>query len=184
MQNQPSQPVCPVCGHIDMVQKVSTVAGASTSNIDLSGSSTAIGVAGGPLALMGGYSTFSGQQQTHLGERLAPPPPPSYKPVSRGGSLLGMSSALLFLFYGFISLNTSDPFSWLIVAAGCIFVLLSVIVPILLGTKRRAVAASRLPRWKQAMSTWHLLYYCHRDDLVFVPGTSHYVSSYQMHQLL
>lgn len=34
----------------------------------------------------------------------------------------------------------------------------------------KAQAQTRVPAWEQAMATWHQLYYCGRDDLVFVPG--------------
>jgi outer membrane biogenesis lipoprotein LolB len=45
------------------------------------------------------------------------------------------------------------------------------------GVARKAKQASlqrendeRSGRWKQAMDRWNALYYCYRDDVVFLPG--------------
>jgi hypothetical protein len=49
----------------------------------------------------------------------------------------------------------------------------------------RAKAQAQVPAWERAMATWRQLYYCGRDDMVFIPGKPNtLVPAEQMARLL
>jgi hypothetical protein len=76
MTNQ--QLSCPKCGHIDQIQKVTSIfSGGVTSGI-YSGPSIAVStpIGKGQTTITGGYTTLSGGSQSLLSSRLAPPAKP------------------------------------------------------------------------------------------------------------
>ena len=87
---------------------------------------------------------------------------------------------------GFISFSKSggSDIILVIIVLACANWLVTPMVAIAINFFRRASATAAIPRWEQAMSRWQTFYYCHRDDVVFIPGTMQCVSSYEMHRLL
>jgi hypothetical protein len=51
-------------------------------------------------------------------------------------------------------------------------------------TRSREQLKARLPEWRIAMDRWRLVYYCSRDDLVFLPSQGTAVSPDAMAELL
>ena len=167
-----------------MVQRVSALAGSNTADIEVMGSSNSVGLVGGRLAVMRGYHELAGQQQTLLGKRLASPDFPGYTPMSWWWVLLGCAVAIVFICNALRDGDKTSSAIWGAIIPGIFIILVPLALKILIDFKRHMTMKARIPRWQQAMSTWHKLYYCNRDDMVFLPGTSHAVSSYQMDQLL
>ena len=50
--------------------------------------------------------------------------------------------------------------------------------------KRRAYLAFEYPRWQHAMAKWNDLYYCSRDDTVFLPSARQQAPAAQLMWLL
>lgn len=50
--------------------------------------------------------------------------------------------------------------------------------------KRKASNAEKLTKWERAMNRWQKLYYCSRDDVVFLPGEERAVPPSRMSELL
>ncbi len=185
MQQSSSQLICPICEQIDTVQKVSSLVRSSTAKIDLSGRSTNFGAAGGRVAVMRGYSQLSGHQQTRLGALLAPPPYPRYRSNWMLAGI-GLAIASLLAFFPFLvysASNVKDPSAWSSLVVGGVIAATVLIAKFVFDATQRKAATARVPHWEKAMSTWQQLYYCHRDDQVFIPGTNRFASSDQIRKL-
>lgn len=148
-------------------------------------------VEGGTVA--GVYSSafsnvpISGITQSAKASQLLPPSEPSQRRSPWGcGSRLGIGllylSGIFFLIIGFIGLfDVSVGLGKFSDAWGAIFCfpLGVVFVPTAIAvTRRKNKVAARLKaqnqiersRWKNAMDNWNELYYCARNDVVFLPN--------------
>ena len=73
------QLVCPKCGQIDMVQKVSAVYSACISSGNFQGNTVGgANTSGGQTTVMGATTNLKGTNQSHLSQRLSPPSRPTY----------------------------------------------------------------------------------------------------------
>lgn len=175
--------VCPQCGRSDTVRKVSAIVADGTTMADVRG----IGVTldGGELVgMMGGANTRS-----VLAARLAPPRKP-LKPRGDGcvGLLLitrlGLAAAGLGMLTAcaacsFPTLYASYRASPILVVivfsffAAVALVLVSWVITLLWRNTRRTCAEHadypyQLRQWQLASEYWEQLYYCYRDDGVFL----------------
>jgi hypothetical protein len=196
---------CPHCHQLDKVQKVTAVVDAGTSRTDLAG--PALGGAytfggEGRLSLEAAYTTLSGSQQTTIGRRLlAPPEPPDPQFQDTSGRAFGFLLCIICLI-GFLA---AVFMVGLLEAIGIPSIVTLVLVGILLvvlilswSTVREAARESvresdeaafnfqkeKKSRWKGAMAKWQQLYYCHRCDGVFLPGSASIAPSSQMQDYL
>lgn len=153
---------CPKCGKVDRVQKASGIYSSGVSSGRFSGSTWA-------WDSDGSFVTLSGHTQTELSRLLSPPKKPSS--LDLAGVLLvllGLAWCSLFEFVGALSV--------LLAGLGCILMLAGLLgVPLIpLGLMRIQSRSKGFPiekeRWETAMRRWESLYYCARDDGVFVPG--------------
>jgi hypothetical protein len=186
---------------VDQVQKVSAVvsAGISTSlyageNVGVADSFDAHGhrVVRTNLAL---DSALMGSSQTVLSQRLAPPPQPVYEESSWSGgavAVVGLCIACAACIGAPTVANLSNgPLNaggWftLLFAMALILTPIAIIArQMLKEDKRRLAVIARLyPRWQAATVKWDHLYYCSRDDVVFLPGTQQMASANEMMRFL
>jgi flagellar basal body-associated protein FliL/predicted RNA-binding Zn-ribbon protein involved in translation (DUF1610 family) len=113
-------------------------------------------------------------QTSDIARRLAPPPPPPTVQSKSGkkNSLLVLS--IIVMFIGIVLLFKSN-FVW-----GIIFALIAVGGFFLWHSSRRKAQEkarqqqsstnNAYQQWQQAISRWEKLYYCGRDDIIFIPG--------------
>jgi hypothetical protein len=182
---------CPKCGQIDMVQKVSALYGSGISVGEYGGPSIGVAtpVGSGRPSLVTGSTRLSGVSQTALSAKLAPPAKPTYK--TPGGWLL--TGFIVLLVVGIIGSSISvmvagtaeDRLEAIIVEP----VALGIVIVLLWwrnreGSKRRRKFEQEMAMWKEAIGKWNQLYYCARDDGVFIPGQNRFVSVDQMTALL
>jgi hypothetical protein len=181
MQFTPNIFQCPLCGMTDTVTKVSSIVEAGTTSH--SAHHTTVYTRGFSVRGIGTGSS-SGTSATHLATKLSPPSLPQFFPP--GASCLIIGGTILIVVLGlpiaFLSLLAGNLF------LGIIFLVPSVIYPayIIIGSIRTSIIRkNRLPTWQKAMATWDTLYYCARNDVVFVPGSpTQCVPSSQMSILL
>lgn len=174
---------CPQCGQIDSVSKVSALVSSGTAS----------------------YS------RTNLASRLSPPSEPVYEdPRSGSGCSIGCFAMLplfclgifIFLIYGYSTLTPQDkadtPPSNLLLLLGTpgLIGLISLIILIAILVRnsnevkeKKEAFASAHPRWQRARSLWNEVYYCSRNDIVFLlpsrPGERKvYAPASEMERLL
>ncbi len=168
---------CPLCHHIDAVTKVSTIVDAGSAP---SSKYHATGHTSG---------TSVRTSTTALARKLAPPSLP-LPPIALADSV-GCGAMLLLG----IGLFIAGVGYWLMVVPGgtgqtpgilflltgmgfIVYLLLTVLITIIIRQKKR-------PRWQQALEIWDHLYYCTRDDIVFLPDApQHSAPSSQISALL
>ena len=151
---------CPRCGRIDRVQRVSAVVSA--------GISTGVG----------------GTRSMLMSQRLAPPDQPVYRNPMRGlpmvlialALLLGLAAWLFPLRFAAVHVSLSALF--------LIPALLALVWAIGLSLAGRARVHWAMPAWEHAVARWYELYYCSRDDGVYLPDDSEFVSVELMGTLL
>lgn len=187
---------CPKCGRIDQVQKVSAVVSSGATTGQYTGSGMGFGSTYGrhgsvANTLMFGGATLTGGQETVLSQRLAPPMQPVYEKariVWDTNSQLALALCIIGGVVGvpvaMIALSTSS--------LGCLIGLaifgLSLVA--IVSARRahakdvRAFYASENPRWQAAIDKWNDLYYCGRDDLVFIPETREMADAEEMMSFL
>jgi len=67
-------------------------------------------------------------------------------------------------------------------ALGAILAVLAIIS--LASGKMKQQSDAEQRQYQRALAKWNTLYYCYRDDIVFVPGESSFASPEQMHAFL
>ena len=178
MMTYPVPAPCPRCGLFDQVQKVSALyhAGASTSMITGSGVVSLPDV-GSELT---GSIHLTGGQQTLLSQRLSPPAQPQLQSAWGTGNSLVLGACVLGAVcscsaasaaVGFTE-HWSDFMSYTLVSA---LIFIAATVALVWRTSReteqnKARWQADYLRWQTSVARWEALYYCGRDDLVFVPG--------------
>lgn len=192
---------CPKCGRADAVRKVTSIVSDGTVLTDMSGLGFVPSERGGELVGILGSST----SRSVLVERLSPPRDPA-KPSGYSWVGLFLFTRLgLALFTVAIMLATvacsfpllipiyrEDPFLIFIpitIFAIVVVLLLRWIVTSLRrdgGTTRekRSDFPLRYQKWEHANERWQQLYYCYRDDGVFLPARTILVPVAQMKRLL
>jgi hypothetical protein len=178
---------CPRCGYDDQAQSVRTVVSAGSSSGTFEGPTSGVGFSlGGGLAFMSADTTLSGKTQTELAKRLSPPARPYWRNVWTGFapylavvacgiggglgiwlSVVGAPAACLLFTWGAFVLG----------AAG-------VALAVWVNRRRRAVVVAAMPGWSAALKLWEPLDYCHRCDVVYVPGSGHFETPEEMRRRL
>ncbi len=196
--------VCPICGMADRIQKVSAILSEGISKTQLPGSA--------PIKWQGETYWLPSQRQgssiTMLAQRLLPP---TFNSVPKGvvnpGRLVGtgIGVGLGFLAIGvpltgslFSRIAAPSNLAWysyvILVLFGPFSVLVGIYILLALvayfrnrnGIKERddLVREDANNRDRLARTKYDQLYYCHRDDVVFIPGGSQSVSPEDMHALI
>lgn len=153
---------CPKCGRIDRVQKVTAVVAA--------GISTGLG----------------GTRSVLMSQRLAPPDRPEVR--STFGALyfvLVISATVVGLGaivnpHVFAALRVGVPVPLLFLGTA----VLATAWALLARVRRHARVRWERAHWETAIARWYDLYYCGRDDGVYLPGQSELVSVELMNVLL
>jgi hypothetical protein len=165
---------CPKCRQIDMVQKLSVLYEGGIAKIQYQA-----WVPPPPGSKLPPILTKrEGTNQTALSARFAPPPQPSVKTVKAPP----LNSRYKFLALGLflISLVLSFTSNYILVSY---IILASAVIPLVIGLMKREEERNRIwrenvvPRWERAMSKWNSLFYCARDDGVFIPKDGNWVSA-------
>ncbi|GHO95205.1 hypothetical protein KSF_052530 [Reticulibacter mediterranei] len=188
MQHSPEDFTCPICKQIDRVEKVSAVYEAGTSIGAYSGGTVGVGMAGGVVGVGVAQTNMTGMSQTNRSLRLAPPPQPQL-PQGEGcgvGLLLFLCFAVGLVGLGMALADNSERLIGAALFTVCTAGFVSLLV--VLGRKSRikkAEHAQQIVRWQQAVANWERLYYCGRNDVVFIPGNSETcVPAYELYKLL
>lgn len=187
-----SQIVCPKCQRADAVRKVSAVVAEGTQVVESSGAAYVPAKHGSALIPVAETSV----SRSALAAKLAPPRKPA-KPFGYGcvavllmtrlGLALLASITLLALFL------CSYPFMMNVyLQNNALFIAILVIGIVLIGLMGVLTVRSgwrdarstgdernshepRMQAWERACDRWQQLYYCQRDDGVFIPGHSTFV---------
>jgi hypothetical protein len=189
MQHSPEDFACPVCKQIDRVEKVSAVYEAGTSIGAYSGGTVGVGLAGGVIGAGMAQTSLIGTTQTNRSLRLAPPPPPP-PPQGAGCGMAGL--LFLCLVAGLIGIgtltvegNTERLIGVALFVMGAAGFVSIVIVNGKNARIKKAEHAQQTVRWRQAIANWERLYYCGRNDTVFIPGNPETcVPAYELYKLL
>lgn len=168
---------CPECHKNDKVEKVSAIVNRDTVQISGSSQSTSTYVdRNGYTRHETSDNPFSGVQQSNLAARLSPPA----KPEAKGACLRYLLYLPVLLLGGacFAMLTVAGPSQSGKTMAGVgMLVVILLLVWITLSIrninrKAKEKQAQEMVRWNKAVARWEQLYYCHRDDVLFVPGQS------------
>ena len=143
---------CPRCGRIDRVQRVSAVVSA--------GISTGVG----------------GTRSMLMSQRLAPPSQPTYRNPMRG---LPMVLIVLAILLGLAAWIFPHRFATIHLPLPALF-LVPALLALVWATGLSLVGRARIhwamPAWENAVARWYELYYCSRDDGVYLPDETEFVS--------
>lgn len=180
---------CPVCGRNDEVKKVSAILANQTQSMQ--------GVTIEKSSYQdhdGNWHTstekvpFSGTQSSLLAIKLQPPAQPkAQKPGSMWGRYIVLSfasiyliAAVVFLFGGLTSLGQFFMFGLL----GGVLMLWYLWLNgkhekefLAFGQETQRIQEQELPKWQKAMERYGKLYYCFRDDCVFIPDGKYHALS-------
>ena len=162
--------VCPVCKRSDRAEKASSVVAQNSGTV-------------------WGDNGTSFHFRNELAMTLAIPPRPDAPGWSKAAKALGASFAvagILLAVSQIINSMTSVPYAvelTFLVALGFFAVLMPLRILAVTYVQRRLMA-QRLPGWTDASARWHRVYYCFRDDVVFVEGQLVYFASRDIEKLL
>jgi hypothetical protein len=190
--------VCPKCTQLDMVQKVSSVFDGGTSYGSFTGTSIGAGIniSSRSPVIVSGTQNLQGKSSTAISIRLSPPSKPT--PPDRsiylifGVILIAISfpialCGITLLFSKIASWQNTFLFSIILNIAIFIVSLLSLGTGIgIIITCLRLEKISKLEyieaitTWEKAIIKWNKLYYCARDDGVFIPGETILVPTNRM----
>lgn len=196
-----SRVVCPKCGRADAVRKVSSIVSAGTTYTE--NQTLGMGIDGKDLEFFSGFG--SSQSRSALASALSCPLKPS-SPPNGGGlrrfpitrltcagfllALIGVCAIVTYLVF-FPTYRNVPLFGLLPIA---LFVSSAVVLlrGIWISVQREAHSDHEkahsypieLQRWERAVERWEQLYYCFRDDGVFLPNHAVLVPSAQMKQYL
>lgn len=191
----PSKLACPVCGRVDQVQKLSAIHIAGTNRAI--GSSVSADKPNGHSAGSVGTGSLTAIAQTELARQVSPPVEPA-KPAlpqtspraCRNTAVLAIAIIVFVPVVGIVCLaalgvSPESVGDWIVAAiylfAGIVAVVGSVayyrrernLIEVKRSEQDRAYGEAHM-KWKQAHLNWERMYYCHRDSVVYVPGTSSY----------
>jgi len=172
---------CPLCNKDDHVTKITTIIQRETQRISgqLPVTSTQMD-SDGHLRTSTDLSHFSGTSISDLAQKLKPPSKPSLGCLSKwrypDTTCLTIGSAIMALAlfgFGFSMMIEGDAAAIAGLIGGIAF------IGIFLGSRKFKQWQSKkgeealkpeMDRWNYAMSRWDKLYYCSRDDCLYIPG--------------
>jgi hypothetical protein len=145
---------CPICNKDDGIQKLSVIVSSGKSSGTYSGPS--------------GGSTIS-----DLALRLAPPPEPKQTP-GKPWRLQTIAIVIVLLLGCPLLIGAVLKIWGLAIAALIGLILVVTFVAVTVSNRRKMTEANyknEKPLWDIAIGKWNRLYFCHRDGIVFDPGT-------------
>lgn len=174
---------CPQCNKDDKVQKVTAIVAGQRHEISGGSWNTQVYIdKEGKKRSEDHYVPYSATQMSVLAQHLSPPTEPDAG--SNTGGIVGTIGLLgVAALCGCMGLSAGEQSVGLIVGA---IVLGIVGVGVFISTnnnyKERLDHVQRVekPRWRRAKERWDKLYYCSRDDIVFIPSENKSVPLYQM----
>ena len=186
-----SQISCPRCNQMDQVRKVTSIVTEGVSETRVQGTNPVRW--GGKTYYLPAH--HAGSSVTMLAKRLLPP---LEKPKTLGGRFWGaLGGGILLAFLGccglsgaLSSMSMGDSTTGTLgVIAGLFLIALGAILSILAiislaSGKTRQQSDAEQRQYQRALAKWNTLYYCYRDDIVFVPGESSFASPEQLHAFL
>ena len=162
--NGPAQ--CPECGKDDRVSRLSGFIDRSTHTTQGKANTLAVGVSTGGVGVGAGRTKFQATTESRLVERLKPPPlrgDTRLVPLLIGVGLL--APAVLLLSGDGPKSTGAIILSMLLLVAGCLIFLPSALGFWLPSARQREA-------WHQGMDALRGAFYCERDDVAFLPGSS------------
>lgn len=186
--------VCPKCKEIDMVRKVSSVVSGGTSVGRYAGPTAGASINLGTrrTSVSSYYTNLTGSSWTAISARLTPPLQPTYKSVF--GIYFGIGIGVIALSFLLVIpwlMTVLFPsrftiIEWLLyllfimTATGVTVGAILIIVGIIREKKNKEEANNAIPGWVRALQRWDRLYYCARDDGVFIPEEGIFVPTPRM----
>ncbi|HNT53138.1 MAG TPA: hypothetical protein PKG95_00385 [Anaerolineaceae bacterium] len=188
---------CPICDKDDLVKKVSAIVrGGSFSQTGQIPVGYSYTDSEGKLHTETRYENFSTSQISRIASRLSPPPPPEpFKNkvlyfatllVWGGFSIFSIIGSFIFFvmlilqIFGFNVGSNQEVSDGVALLSRLLSAFLSLIFGMIFGyltfklvrmrAKREATYKLEKPLWEQSMLRWQQLYYCERDDSIFIPG--------------
>jgi hypothetical protein len=151
---------CPVCKHDDQVVKVSSIYSSGFSMTSQGGPVVGVGFAGGKLGVGIGGGSTSGVNVSQMSMRLKPPEKPNK-----------LGWFIIFIICGFISFLIALIFARSNSGFGYIMTfLLPIGIFIFWINSRDRKYKDRMEIYESLVNQWNQLYFCSRDDIVFLPG--------------
>lgn len=178
---------CPKCRLKDQVQKVSSVYSGGKSDTTVSGPISGTAYVDGKSGSTTSHGFLSGSSITIKAQELSPPPEPTKE---KGYGCFAWGLIIFFGFAGIVGLGGlfAPPEE---LGLRPLFLLITPGIPIYFAVNHfriRARSESRykveMPLWNEAIRRWDLLYYCHRDDVVYFQGTPNFTPAISMNDLL
>lgn len=157
---------CPECGKDDRVSRLSGFIDRSTHTTQGKANTLAVGVSTGGVGAGAGRTKFEATTESRLVERLKPPPlrgDTRWVPLLIGFGLL-FPAALLLSGDGTKSAG-AIVLSVLLLVSGCVVLLPAAIEMWLPSVSQRET-------WQQGLGALRGAFYCERDDVAFLPGSS------------
>lgn len=196
-----SKVVCPKCGESDAIRKVSSIVSEGTSYAENKG--VGLGIGRDELQFFSGFSDST--SRTMLTSTLArpqKPPAPRTAGWLRLFPITRLSFAFLILTVCAACAVLSFPLLYSTYRASPLLILVPVILFVAIGAlmlrwiwvsvrrearivhEREAAYPLEVQQWEDAVKRWEQLYYCYRDDGVFLQGQSVLVPAAQMNPYL
>jgi hypothetical protein len=190
--------ICPKCHQLDMVQKVSSVHDGGTSYGNFSGSSVGVGIAiaSRNSVVVSGTQNLKGRSNTALSIRLSPPnkPTPPDHSIHIVLGILLMAVSVIPALFGIISLlgllaGSPDIILSTLLLDAILFALcivplgggIAIIYTVLRSeNKTKLILEEKINAWEKAVVKWNSLYYCARDDGVFLPGENIFIPTSEL----
>lgn len=178
-----SNAVCPICEQIDQVRKVSSIVSEGESHTQTQGMVPVRWSDQKTYWLPGQYNEYS---VTMLAKRLKFP---FERPQGFIEWVILFFGSMIFAGLGsvfFIALGKEFLLLYILGLLGLGAVGLSTVLGIIVlvnGSMKRDLDAGQ-QRYRKALLKYGELYYCYRDDIVFIPGESGFVSPEQMRAFL
>ena len=162
-----NQAKCPECNKDDRVARLSGLVDRSTQTTKGSAKTLAAGISSGGIGVGGGVTRFKAETESHLVQRLKPPPLKGglrWKPALIGVALLVPAFLLLSAEGG----QGSVPLLFLaglILLAGGFFLVAALLEEWIPSVQQREA-------WQQGLKELRGSFYCERDDVAFLPGSA------------
>lgn len=188
MQYQQSFLTCPSCHRDQSVQKVSAIVASGTTT----GTTQGIQFGYVHTSLLWrhrftGRSILWNQQQTQLAAQLAPPEMPRTRMgwVAAIGSLV-FALPLLSLGPQAVSATVTATPSQGVVTLDLALLTCATAIALLVAVyvRGRPQRQQKMRAWLDATARWQSVLYCHRCDVVFIPGVRGFVPPQAIHALL
>lgn len=185
---EPDEIKCPLCHKDDQIQKVSAIVLKDSHEISGGSIHTQVYIdKKGKKQYEDDYVPYNATQVSALAQRLSAPKKPSAGfnwGIILAIGLLGFTA--IWMLVTVVALLTSsssiDASFFLCCCTPIIFSGGGGVFVYLLSEsihRKRVVQVEQieLPKWEKAMARWNRLYYCYRDDSVFIPFEDKVVSS-------